>query len=119
MAVVIIGEPLYTYPATIDRWVDADTVWAYVDIGFRIRGHFNFRLHGIDAPERYTPAGKAAAQIVNTLAPSGAPITIRSYKDPDNFGRWLARITTHDGTDIAKYLLESGIATPYRKAEKQ
>lgn len=111
--------PLYSYPATIDRWVDADTVWLYVDMGFRMRGHFNFRLHGINAPERYTAAGKAAAIIVNALAPAGSPVNIHTYKDPDNFGRWLATIYTEDGTDIAQHLLDAGIAQPYRKVSPQ
>lgn len=111
-----ISSPLYQYPATVVRWVDGDTVWLTVDIGFRLEGTMDFRLYGINAPERGTSNGTAATARVNQLAPPGSGVTIQSHKDPDNFGRWLADVwagPVGDGKSINQTLISEGLAVPY------
>ena len=53
---------IYVYNAHLDRVVDADTIDLMVDLGFNVKMKMRVRLMGIDAPERYTPEGKAAGQ---------------------------------------------------------
>lgn len=37
---------MHQYRATVDRWVDGDTVDMVVDLGFRMTTHQRFRLLG-------------------------------------------------------------------------
>lgn len=83
----------YDYKATVIRWVDGDTVWLEVDLGFRIVGRMDFRLYGVDTPERGQLNYAEATALVNQIAPAGSSVRIRTYKDPDKYGRWLAEVT--------------------------
>jgi len=91
--------PDYTYDdCTVLRWVDGDTLEmtarAHFDMGFGniITGAHTgrFRLWGMDAFERRDPLGPAATEFVNSRMPVGAAVCAKTYKDPDNFGRYLA-----------------------------
>lgn len=106
----------YNYNATVIRWVDGDTVWLEVDLGFRSKLSTEFRLHGINAPERYTDAGKQATARVNELAPAGSAVNIFTAKDPEKYGRWLCRITPAANLtqpSINDRLIQEGLAASY------
>lgn len=45
----------YFYRITLSRILDGDTLWAYFDLGFRIRLEVNIRMMGYDAPETWRP----------------------------------------------------------------
>jgi micrococcal nuclease len=110
-------EPTHVKPGTVYRWVDADTVDVHVDLDFHLEATLRFRLLWLDAPERNTPEGKRAIDIVNRIVPAGSRIVVRTFKDggeSDSFGRWLAEIF-HNGESLNQYLLATGIAAPYRK----
>lgn len=83
-------EPAYTYAAEIIRWVDGDTVWLKVDLGFRMSSAADFRLHGVDTPERGQPGHTEATARVRELAPAGTIVTIHTFRNADKYGRWLA-----------------------------
>lgn len=104
----------YERKAEIVRWVDGDTVWLKVDLGYRISAQTDFRLMGIDTPERGKPNYKEAIALVNEVAPVGSVVNIKSYKDPDKYGRWLAEIFV-PGVDLSvnEQLLAAGLAVPY------
>ena len=87
----LTSKPSYTYPATVKRVVDGDTVWTLIYIGFHTVLRRKLRLHGVNAPEATTTAGKAATDYVAGLLPPGAAIVIRSYA-ADGYGRYLADI---------------------------
>lgn len=109
--------PLHVHPAKVVRWVDADTVWLDVDKDHRHYAVINHRMLWIQAPERYTDAGKQATARVNELAPPGTPVVIRTFKaggDVDSFGRWLAEVFVGD-TSINQLLLAEGHAVPYQE----
>ena len=118
---VLIGPnavPDYTYKATIDRWVDGDTVWLVVDLGFRITMHSDFRLYGINTPERGQTGYNEATHFAETSAPAGSDVIIKSYKDPDKYGRWVVQIFVGDiivtgQTDLNDALIAGGFAVPY------
>jgi micrococcal nuclease len=110
--------PDYTYKATVDRWVDGDTVWLTVDLGFRFTMNSDFRLYGINTPEHNQPGFHEATAFAEAHAPAGSPVVIRSYKDPDKYGRWIVQIfvggTVLVGqTDLNDALVASGLAVPY------
>ena len=112
---VIVGPgavPDYTYNATIDRWVDGDTVYMTVDLGFRMTSNTDFRLYGINTPERTQPGYHEATAFAEGLAPSGTAVVIKTYKDPDKYGRWLAQIFVGT-TYVNQSLIDSGHAVPY------
>lgn len=111
---------MYAYAARVLRWVDGDTVDLRVDLGFHTYVETRFRLYGIDTPERGQKNHDQATALCNSLAPVGADVFIRSHKDADKYGRWLADITTKgieldnaDGTNINTRLVEFGLAVRY------
>lgn len=98
----------WTYPATIVRWVDGDTVDVTVDVGFRGTRQERLRLLGVDTPERGEEGFNEARAYCEYLAPQYTRVVIRTSKS-DSFGRWLVEIWT--GTEmIGEALLAKGLA---------
>ncbi len=82
--------PAYRYRARLERLVDGDTVYLRVDLGFRVEISVNVRLEGIDAPERFTEAGKeASAWLSERLA--GKDLVLMSTRI-EKYGRALGVI---------------------------
>lgn len=118
---------MYAYSARVIRWIDGDTVDLRVDLGFRTFIETRFRLYGIDTPERGQKNHDQAQALCESLAPVGSGVFIRTHKDPDKYGRWLAdvdtlvtvkdtpaiSIDTKSGININTRLLEFGLAVPY------
>src|SRR5688500_9542162 len=103
----------YTYRATVARLVDADTLNLIIDIGFRITATMPVRLTGVDAPELSTDAGKRAkAYVFEWLAlhatPRPYPFTVVTDKDPEKYGRWLARVIADNGAVLNNDLIANG-----------
>jgi len=121
----------YEYAATVDRVVDGDTVHLKlektfsmeVDFGFGILDHIelkkntimDFRLFGINAPEKSTPEGPKATAELTRLLGLGT-LRVVSYK-PDKYGRWLADIYVKPVGEVElhvnKALLDGGFARYY------
>lgn len=109
---------LYYYKATIVRWIDGDTVEFYVDLGFyHFFGSQNEPLTGrivtIDAPEKNEENFSQANEFVNTKAPVGSTVLIRTHRRrngdlTDNFGRYLISIHLEDGS-LADSLVAAGL----------
>jgi micrococcal nuclease len=110
--------------------VDGDTVDLLVDVGFHAFRRERFRLYGIDTPELHAKtvedrekALKAAEYVRSVLHPMGIfvegdyNLRILTFKDPDNFGRWLAEIYYQDDKKEEHHLngelLELGYAKPF------
>lgn len=117
------------------RVIDGDTVDLLVDCGFHNHKVERFRLYGIDtyelnskdAAER-TKALEAKVKLTGWLGPSLGtlstlekviwPLKIRTQKDPDNFGRWLAEVwfvTDGKEIEVGSELIALGLAVPYRR----
>jgi micrococcal nuclease len=75
---------------SIERVVDGDTVAMTVDLGNKITWRENFRLMGIDTPERGQPGYVEASSRLTELIALGVS-RIETFK-PDKYGRWLADI---------------------------
>ena len=85
---------LYYYAAAVTKIVDADTIYANVDLGFSITKQEKLRLARIDAPEvrgKQREAGLAAKSWLQSKLAIGDRILIRTIKS-DSFGRYIAEI---------------------------
>lgn len=82
---------IYTYPASLVRVTDGDTVRLTLDLGFNIRRLDQpYRLLRINAPEVNTVEGKAAKGWLEMFL-TEKPLTAQTQKS-DSFGRYLAEV---------------------------
>lgn len=112
--------------------VDGDTLDMELDIGFYLTFKSRFRLLGIDTPELNSKdvlvrasAITAKETLRDMVMPNGVereiwPLMVTVNKDPDNFGRWLAKIEAYNETygghiDVGDKLIELKLAVPYRR----
>lgn len=102
----------HTLPATVVRWVDGDTVILKVSGPFRFTYEGDFRLAGIDCPERGKMGWREAALLAEHLAPVGSVQTVRTYKDPDKYGRYLA-VLGNEALTVNDVLVLKGMAGLY------
>lgn len=102
----------YEYHATVNRWVDGDTVELTVDLGFHLTYTDHFRLYGIDTAERGRPLAAEAKARANELAPVGAQVLAKTTKG-DKYGRWLTIIDLSTGIEVNSTLVSEGLAKPY------
>lgn len=101
-------RPEYTYAATVVRVIDGDTLYANVDLGFRMTIQITVRLLGINTPELNTDEGKRARDYMRML--EGQKIVLKTHKDPkDKYGRWLGEIYSN-GENINSLLVVMGYA---------
>lgn len=115
--------------------VDGDTWDFLVDRGFHDYKLSRFRLYGYDAyelrrgTEEEKEKGQDAKQLcIEWLQPLGVksvfdiskwPLRIKTYKDPGNFGRWLANVwfMGEDGEEkhLGDELVKAGVAVKLSK----
>lgn len=104
---------LYTYEATLQRIVDADTVDLIIDLGCSVTIKERCRLYGINAPEMRTPEGKAAKKYVEGLLDPQAKVLIKTHKDKrGKYGRYLVTIC-YGSTTVNDMLVRDGHAVEY------
>ncbi len=84
-------KALFTYKAYLERVVDGDTLWVYVDVGFGSWTRQKLRLRGIDTPEISEKAGKDAKSIVQKALRKSPFLFIQTHKS-DKYDRYLADI---------------------------
>lgn len=72
--------------------VDGDTLDADVDLGMHVHIHTRLRLLGLNAPEKDTREGVAAARFL-TAALAGRTVRVVTERDrTEKYGRWLATV---------------------------
>lgn len=108
---------MYEYRARVTEVHDGDTFTLAIDLGLMVSlvGQ-KLRLAHVNAPELNTPEGQAARAWVFDWMPVGSLVTISTIKaegDKEKYGRWLAQITLHDGSDLATMMVNAGHAVPY------
>lgn len=99
---------------TVEHVVDGDTVSLSVDMGNKIVWKENFRLFGIDTPERGQVGYSEATTFLTQLLKNGCS-RIETYK-PDKYGRWLVDlyISVEGGEQLVnQQMISSGHAKPY------
>jgi endonuclease YncB( thermonuclease family) len=75
------------------------------------------RFFGLNAPEKNTEQGKAAAKFVANLIPTESIVTIETIRvknktKQEKYGRYLGKIFFPDGRCLNDILLEQGLAVP-------
>lgn len=96
----------WLFPATIDRWVDGDSVVVHVARTAREEIHgVEVRVDGINAVELKTQFGPEAKAYAEKLAPVGSAVTLVERNHTEKYGRELARITLPDGRDLSTEML--------------
>lgn len=89
---------------------DGDTFDVFVDLGFNQYGYLTIRLHDFDTAEIFHPSSKAelahgmAAKARVTELLLEKPCLIRSYKDAETFGRYVADVYYFPEPDLEKSL---------------
>lgn len=111
-----------TYPATLLRVIDGDTLKLMVDVGFSGFSAQVLRLLGVNTPEGSD--GDAATAFVSkwcALHPEMTVVTVQvksrigpARDKQGKWGRYLATVSdTHTGEILNEALLEAGLAVPY------
>lgn len=100
--------------AKVIRWIDGDTVVLLIDTGFHNSREQTIRLVEVQAPEKRQPGYWNALNHVNAIAPTGAIVSVTTYK-ADGWDRYLGDVVTDQGVHVHADLLEKGLAVLYRK----
>lgn len=106
--------------AKVLRVIDGDTIEISVDAGNHMTWTANFRLHGIDTPERGHPMYHEATEYLSKLLMVGVS-RIQTHK-PDKFGRWLVTIwvpVTGGELCVNEVMVAEGYAKEYWGGAKQ
>jgi endonuclease YncB( thermonuclease family) len=113
---------LYVYKMKLDRVVDGDTLYAFIDVGFKMTMKANVRLLGIDTPESRTRDLQEKAHALASKNALGdmlinAKDIIIECKEVDKYGRVLGLIYA-DGISVNYDLIDRGYACPYSGGTK-
>jgi endonuclease YncB( thermonuclease family) len=82
---------IYTYKAYVEKVLDGDTLWAVLDLGFKIFIRQKIRLHRLDAPPLETDEGLKAMNYLNKKLKPLDFIVVKTHWR-DKFDRYLADI---------------------------
>lgn len=103
----------------IERVIDGDTVALEIDLGNKIHWRDNFRLNGIDTPERGQPGYTEATDHLKRLLLM--PLSHVQTHKPDKFGRWLVDlwVDIDGGTlHVNRMMATDGHAKEYHGGKK-
>lgn len=106
-------ENFYQNLATVDRWVDGDTVDLTVELFPTVFIKDRFRLYGINTPERGQPGFNEATLFASSVAPPGSTVMVRTYKVKRTYDRYVGEIFTisdHNHISVNIALVEAGHA---------
>ena len=107
---------MYEYNAKIIRWLDGDSLDVELDLGVDTLRRMRVRLACVNAPEVHSKdpdekeRGLAALAFASALAPPGSAVRTKTDKPKEKFGRYLARIWTASGKDVAVELIAAQLA---------
>ena len=87
----------FAFPASVERIIDGDTIWATIDLGFGTWADRKLRLRGIDTPELKTAGGiRARDYLSRTLEEAG--VFVVTTTKIDLYDRYLADLFVLPGT---------------------
>jgi micrococcal nuclease len=111
---------MYVYRhAKVERVIDGDSILMTIDLGNKVTWRDNFRLMGIDTPERGQPGYIEASQFLATTLENNLS-RVETHK-ADKFGRWL--VDLYIGVDggelhVNTLMLVEKHAVPYHGGKK-
>ena len=107
-----------SYPATVDRVIDGDTVVMTVTIWPGLSWSGSVRINGIDTPELRgrcpleRAQARAARELLVEMLERAEAVTVHMPTHGRYAGRVVATVEA-DGVDVAPVLIKSGFARPY------
>jgi micrococcal nuclease len=111
---------MYNYKATVIEWIDGDTLWVEIDLGFYVFTKQKIRLARIDAPEMdsHVPYQKRMASHARATArkfcPEGSQITITTQKqNRDHYARYIAEVT-FNSVNVSDYLIDKKVVNSFK-----
>lgn len=116
---------MWEYIAKVTKVVDGDTIYATVDLGFKIIKEEKFRLLDIDTAEIFKPScnaekehGMLAKQFVSDLV-LDKTVIIRTKKDTTGkYGRYLCDVFFSDENNTVQNLTNMLKENGFEKKEK-
>jgi micrococcal nuclease len=93
--------------------VDGDTFDALINIGYDAFVAVRLRLLRINTPERKQPGWQEATDATRR-AVEGKTLLITACRK-DAFGRWLAEVEIDGIGNLSDWLLNEGLAKPYKE----
>ena len=120
-------KPVYgPYPATVVRVIDGDTVELDVALWPGLVQRIRLRLDGVNTPEKrgknVTPCEKAAAAKASAFTARFLKTTRQVVVSQVRLGKYAGRVLgriTANGHDLARALVEAGLARPYAGGKRQ
>ena len=90
------------YRGVVRHVVDGDTLDVLVDLGCRQYSYLTVRVKDVDTPELFASNPEERAQAVRAKAFTieevmGRHVLVRTYKDSQTFGRYLAEVLYQGG----------------------
>ena len=111
-------EYIWTFPATLVKNYDGDTLSLRLDLGFAVALHADVRLDGVDTPELRggTPETKALAKLardqVTEFCRSADELIFRPTLWAGKYGRPIGDLVC-DGQSLVQYLIDKRLGVPY------
>ncbi|EFX4502814.1 thermonuclease family protein [Escherichia coli] len=90
------------------RVLDGDTIEVLQD-----KKPVRIRLANIDAPEKKQAFGRWSANQLKALL-AAQPVTV-TYTQTDRYGRIIGHVFTTNGTDVSRFMVQSGAAWVYER----
>lgn len=90
------------------RVIDGDTIEVLQD-----KKPVRIRLANIDAPEKKQAFGRWSTNQLKSLV-AAQPVTL-TYTQTDRYGRIIGRVFTTNGTEVNRYMVQSGAAWVYER----
>jgi len=103
----IAPHELYTYQAHLEKVIDGDTIWAYINLGFGKWTRQKLRLRGINTPELVSTAGQRARIFVENRLKPLQYFVVKTYTS-DKYDRYLTDIFYTKGARSAERIAERG-----------
>jgi endonuclease YncB( thermonuclease family) len=113
--------------AFVRKITDGDTFRLHVSMPFGLAYTGNFRLHGIDTSEIFSPKDAAEkadgllakAFVQDRLAIANNAVMIRTRRDDETFGRWVAEVFYYDETGTLCSLADALRAAGFEKKTRR
>ena len=104
--------PYGPYRAVVERIVDGDTLYVFIDPGFNQYPYHSIRLADVDAPEMFSgdaaerEKGRKARDYLAALVPVGTPVVLDTDRDRTSFARYIGWLMREDGMHINQVMTE-------------
>ena len=108
----------YVYRVLSHEVIDGDSVRTELDLGFDLRISLLARIHGVDTPEKWTPAGKAVTRVVEQWCDNQQTLMAESVAKDKYSGRYVGELHG-DHETLTDLLLRLKLARMYHGEKRR